>query len=298
MTPQQIKSAFDEGKNITELLRQFEGSAVNTDEIIEIAYDLQSGSYIAGIADPAYRRHKERYGAAMAELITRGGHPGSLLEAGVGEATTLSYVIESLPRPIEHIHGIDVSWSRIHCAREWLRSREIAGVTLAVASLFRLPYADDSFDVVYTSHAIEPNGGRETEILKELHRVASRYLVLLEPGYELAGPEAKSRMERLGYCKGLAETAEALGFRVLEHRAFSETLVPLNPTALTIIEKSSDAPTARPRYQCPKFGGELLHRSGAYFSRESMHAYPVIDGIPCFRTRDGIVASKFSELLD
>jgi ubiquinone/menaquinone biosynthesis C-methylase UbiE len=32
---------------------------------------------------------------------------------------------------------------------------------LVVADLFHIPFADNSVDVVYTSHSLEPNGGRE-----------------------------------------------------------------------------------------------------------------------------------------
>ena len=72
-----------------------------------------------------------------------------------------------------------------------------------VGNMFHIPFADNSIDIVYTSHSMEPNGGREKEAMAELYRVAGKYLVLLEPSYELATDDGKQRMDRLGYVKGM-----------------------------------------------------------------------------------------------
>ena len=42
----ELKKAYDEGKNISKLLRDKFNFKENSSDIIEIAYDLQSGSYI------------------------------------------------------------------------------------------------------------------------------------------------------------------------------------------------------------------------------------------------------------
>ena len=54
---------------------------------------------------------------------------------------------------------------------------------------------DKSVDVVYTAHSLEPNGGRELEAVKELLRITSKRLILIEPSYELADKECKIRMK-------------------------------------------------------------------------------------------------------
>ena len=41
----------------------------------------------------------------------------------------------------------------------------------------------NSVDIIYTNHSLEPNGGREEVILKELLRVTNKYLILFEPIY-------------------------------------------------------------------------------------------------------------------
>jgi len=293
MHPSQIKAAFDQGKNITQLLREQTGAAGNTERIIETAYDMQAGVYVNDMNDPAIFAHKVRYGRAIADQLSRLTDCTSLLEPGTGEGTTLSFVLDAFDKPGMAVHGMDISWSRLATCRKWLADRGHPSVQLAIASLFHLPYADASFDVVYTSHTIEPNGGNEQSILRELYRVASRHLVLLEPAYELSPPELQQRMDSLGYCKGLVAHAEALGMRVATHELLGHDDNPKNPTAITVIEKTPDAPPATPQLVCPRFGDALEDRGAELFSPGSLHVYPKVMGIPCLRPESGVIASAY-----
>lgn len=265
----------------------------NTEQIIETAYDLQSGNYVKALEKPQNHAHKSEYGAAIAREILALTTPGSIVEAGIGEGTTFSFVLNQLDQAVAHAHGFDISWSRIATCRDWLHSNGVDDVFLSLASLLHIPYLDSSFDVVYTSHTIEPNGGNEEPILKELYRVASRYLVLLEPGYELASAESQARMEEHGYCKDLVGIAERLGMRVVKHELFTVSANPLNPTAMTVIEKDADAESAVPRLGCPRFGDPLTNHADSLYSEVSLRAYPKIKGISCLRSGDGIIASAY-----
>ena len=295
MHPKELAEAYARGENITALLKGLSETDFNTEEMIETAYDLQSGSYIRNLDDPERYQHKLNYGRSIAEEILSLTQPISILEAGVGEGTTFSFVLTSLNNPSLEAHGFDISWSRIASCRHWLQKNGHTQVFLSVASLLNLPYLDNSFDVVYTSHTIEPNGGNEKGILRELYRVTSRYLVLLEPGYELASDEAQRRMEQHGYCRGLVDSAESLGMRVLKHELFPHTANPLNPTAITVIVKDSTAHPAMPQLACPRFGSPLIENSDSLFSAESLRAYPKIKGIPCLRSQDGMIASAYNQ---
>lgn len=297
MHPRDLLAAYEDGQNITELLRGDLQSEVNTEEIIEVAYDLQSGSYIAGLDDDDFRQHKIEYGAAIADQILQlAGEGLSVLEPGIGEGTTLAYVLKAQRNAFRSAHGFDISWSRVAKCREWLATQGFGDTFLSVASIFHTPYADNAFDVVYTSHTIEPNGGSEPAILQELYRIASRYLILLEPGYEFATPEAQERMQRLGYVRELKQHATSLGMDVLRHEPFPVTANPMNPTAITVIEKNADAVNGLPRLACPRYGDELESHADSYFSPESLRAYPKILGLPCLRIEDGVVASKYADI--
>jgi SAM-dependent methyltransferase len=297
--PWELKSAYQQGRNIMQMLRQDSQSCVNDERTIELSYDLQSGSYIRSAESVEGGATLRQYSRHLADVLSGLGPIDSLLEAGVGEATTLWNVIDQLAKTPTHVHGFDLCWSRVASGARWLAKQATRyDIRLATASLLELPYQDNSFDVVYTAHAIEPNRGREEAILKELHRVASRYLVLLEPAYELASAEARARMDAHGYCTGLAETARALGFKVERHEIFSGTYAhtPLNPTGLLLISKDPAAPAVAPSYACPSYRTPMRRMADCFYSEQSMQAYPIIAGIPCLRSGAGIVASKLGEL--
>jgi ubiquinone/menaquinone biosynthesis C-methylase UbiE len=300
ITPRQLKSLYDQGQNISAILRKEQETQQNTEEIIEVSYDLQAGSYIAGMKNEAKRKYIQEYASEIVSTILSLCNPTSILEAGVGEATTLSEVIKRLPDQATRSYGFDLCWSRVAYGKNWLLGNSLSNFTLCTGSLFHIPFGDNSIDVVYTSHSIEPNGGFEEPILRELYRVAKQYLVLLEPGYELASNEAKQRMDTHGYCKNLVGVAQQLGWNVIEHKLFPYTANPLNPTALTIIQKQPEEVDTEVAnvFACPKFKVTLTKIGEMYFSPEALCVYPVLADIPCLRLENAIIASHFPEIMN
>jgi ubiquinone/menaquinone biosynthesis C-methylase UbiE len=291
----QIKDMYDRGENITLAMREAENTKLNSEKIIEVSYDIQTGSYMKLQKQDKYKQHLDNFSGEIARVIKGLCEPKSIMEAGVGEATTLSRVIQSLKIKGLESYGFDISWSRMGCARRWLNDEKVTGVHLSAASLLTMPYADNSIDVVYTAHTIEPNSGKEEVILKDLYRITRKYLILLEPGYELASDEARARMDKFGSCRDLVGHAKRLGYKVIEHKLFPFTANPLNPTALTIIEKNTDAPHPGHVVACPIYKTKLEEIGGMLYSPEAFMVYPVIGGIPCLRVENGILASFYPE---
>lgn len=113
MHPRELAARFSRGENITSLLKAEAGTDRNSEEIIETAYDLQAGSYIEALSDPDTLRHKQAYAARLAHELASLGPLGSLLECGVGEATTLGLVLDAIAQAPQHVHGFDLSWPRV-----------------------------------------------------------------------------------------------------------------------------------------------------------------------------------------
>ncbi len=290
-----MRKAFARGENAMAWARANED--FSSGEVIDaalIAYDLQAGSYVAlARKDPAYRR---KWCAQLAELIKPWIEPGDrLLEVGAGEATTLSGVVGALQQPTIRPMGFDLSWSRLHVGREWLKENNVNG-TLFVADLFNIPLANDSIDVVYTSHSLEPNGGREREAIAECLRVAGKAVVLVEPLYELAPDAAKERMTKHGYVRNLRQAAVDLGAEVKSYGLLDLYANPLNPSGVLVLTKA--APQSRRvsepdgYWQCPVTSAALLDRSDLYYAPDVGLAYPVMRGIPLLRPEHVIVAAQ------
>jgi ubiquinone/menaquinone biosynthesis C-methylase UbiE/uncharacterized protein YbaR (Trm112 family) len=284
-----IKEIYANGENIISYLKSINNNQQNTIEDILISYDFQSGSYIKGFSNnPEF---KDKYCASLATIIENLCNFDSIIEVGIGEATTLNNLIRKLTKTPSNVLGFDISWSRLKFAKEFLADFEQKNITLFTANLFEIPLLDNSIDIVYTSHSIEPNGGKEEEAIKELYRITSKYLILLEPSYEFADEKSRLRMKEHGYVTNLYSTAKKLGYKIIEHCLFDYSSNPLNPTGIMIIEKSSSISNDS-NLKCPISLTELIkYNDSLLYSKNSFLAYPVIDEIPCLLKENSILAT-------
>ena len=299
-----MRLAYNQGLNMMEearsILSELYGSNENHILSTMISYDAQAGSYVEFVKKN--QDHNLVWGKQIANLIDPFlPDKGTILEVGVGEATTLNSVLSALQRPVE-AYGFDISWSRIHVAKQYLNqySKE---ATLFIGDLLHMPLADNSIDVVYSSHSLEPNGGKEEFALQECLRVAKHAVVLIEPIYELAHPEAQARMRHHGYVRNLKATAESLGATVVEYKLLEHIANSLNPSGVIILEKthskttkfsleeSNEANSAF--WVCPLTHTELSELDGAFFSEEMGIAYPILATRPMLSPQHHIIASKY-----
>lgn len=220
-----LRELLEKDVNITEYLKIKQGSNFNTSKIIEIAYDLQSGSYIEFSENN--KLYMESYAEWAAHIIEQyaGRDNKTILDAGTGEITTFSYVLAALNnKNIKMIpYCFDISWSRLYAGKQWMQKKfpKPYAAHVFCSNLLSIPLPSDSIDVVTTFHALEPNGGKEKEILKELLRISKKYLILFEPSYENNSVEGKKRMERLGYIKGLPELINASEAKLIKILPFN-----------------------------------------------------------------------------
>lgn len=201
---------------------------------IEQSYDLQAGTYIAALANQTYADQKAEIGKKLASVIER-YEPVNLLDAGTGEATTLVPLLLAMKVKPRRVLGFDISLPRLDIARKHMRDNGLTGMFIQ-SPLDAIPLGSESFDVVTTYHAIEPNGGREMEILRELLRVTRKALVMVEPSYELAHESARARMDMFGYVRGLPAAILELGYEP-KCELWGLDANPENPAALIVVEK-------------------------------------------------------------
>lgn len=304
----ELRKVYEAEQNVLRFCKDKLGAgATNEQAAIMHAYELQAGSYVKLMKEDAdYKAKKELYGKAVADVIASFA-PHSILEAGVGEATTLAEVAKNLPSDQgKLIYGFDLAWSRVLIAQRYFNQvvGERASTTTTkffAGELEHIALPDNSFDVVFTSHAIEPNHGREKEILTELYRVTSGHLVLFEPAYELAGAAARERMDYHGYCRGLKDIALANGWKVKRCELFDGREDSANPTMVLIIEKGQSGAAKAKQigkdipFVSPIGGGLLTLHQGHYFNAEEGLVFPVLAGLPYLSRSAGLLASHFSE---
>ena len=281
--------------NITEHFRATRGESHNTQEAIELAYDLQAGEYVAKYSKEMAATLTSQMADILNPLMSEGG---ALLDVGCGELTTLSPLSKRLGSTVSKLYAFDLSWSRIKTGVRFaengnMRADYLEKLSVFCADMGAIPLPTGSIDVVTTTHALEPNGGRELELLREILRVTKSYAVLFEPSFDHATDEGKARMVRHGYVKGIDTIARSLGATIISVTPFAVSANPLNPTAAYVIKPNS-GPTHRPGFTEPGTNDPLIEFDGFFFSSRSGLSYPTIRGVPILRSGAAILTSALS----
>lgn len=298
-TVKELSKLYLDGINITKTMREERNIDFNTSGIIETAYDIQAGEYQKKWNQKELQDFYNIFTKEIADIILSICKPKSIMEAGIGEATTFVKVLKHLNIDNLEAFGFDISWSRTFFAKKLIEKENLKNINICTGNLFNIPFMDNSIDLVYTFHSIEPNGGFEKEIIKELFRVSKNYLVLFEPDYDETTEDNRKRMESLGYIKGLKKVIQELNYDMVFNGKFKNSLNEKNPTAVFIIKKNEmqDDLSSHKKdfFACPIDKSKLIkdEKENLYFSTESLVVYPIIKGIPCLRKENAILASKY-----
>lgn len=308
-----LKELYDKKVNIMEYLRNNQNIDFNDKDIIKCSYDMQAGSYIRGYTNiphtPVLVRRKinnyaleeidnieyhEQWYEAAAQIFDSLDYK-SMLDAGTGEATTLHGIMKNSKKIPQQIYGVDISLSRILYASNFY-SKEFSNhkSNFVTGNLFELPFTDSSIDMVFTCHSIEPNTNKEKEILQELYRVTKKYLLMIEPSYNLGSDATKENIIKNKYIKNLHNTAVALGYNVVRYELLDISL-DKNMSEIIIIEKNIEIKESQSVYACPICKNPLKYHNNQYYCQNCLLVYPVINNIPVLNREYGILCSKFLE---
>jgi len=278
----EAKLVHQKGDNVTQFLRTKLGSEVNTSEIIEIAYDLQAGSYI-NIVNSNLDKAR-RYAAQLSEILSKHLETGdSLMDVGTGEITSLTLILNE----------IDIELTDILAFDNKNRKKKFP-LKVFVGDIKEIPLHEKCIDVVTSCHALEPNGENLENLLHELFRVTKKKLVLFEPAYELNSDKGKERMDKLGYIKGIEDKVSKLGGNILDVIPIKNIDNPLNPTACYIIEPPSHNLEELELVKlCVPGTNFILETDGQYmFSKDTGLVFPILNKIPVLKTKSAILATS------
>ena len=132
----------------------------------------------AGLYDCFMRKDRAVY-EKMYELIRPVVKDKTVLEVATGTGLIAKHIVKAAA----HIEATDASVEMIAEAK---RDNQSAKLHFSVQDMFRLPYADKSFDVVLVSNALHIVPQPE-KALAEIHRVLKDDGVLIAPTFTHAG---------------------------------------------------------------------------------------------------------------
>jgi len=142
-------------------------------EVADRIAGRQGRNVIAGDDEPYYRYKRERFLSLLHSVDFSGK---KVLELGPGPGGNLSEVLKQAPA---ELYGADISQRMIDLASRHLSDPR---VRLTKIDGQRLPFADRSFDIVFTATVLQHNTDEAmlSQILGELCRVAREQVVLFE----------------------------------------------------------------------------------------------------------------------
>lgn len=292
----EAKEVYRRGQNVTKYLRDKFNLTENTSEIIELAYELQTGSYIKIVEENIERaiQYAKEVGNIFSQYVNEGD---SLIDVGAGELTRLTLMLNSANIDLSNVYAFDISWSRLKKGKEFFtenkRNKNLEVKTF-VADIKAIPLPTSCVDIVTSHHALEPNGQHLPQLLKELFRVAKRKLILFEPSYELNSIEGQQRMDSLGYIKGLEEEVLKLGGTVETIVPIKNATNPLCPTTCYVILPSPDRKDVIHKTSSLSVPGTdlLLHKSENFLmSKDTGLVFPILEDIPILKMQSGILAT-------
>jgi ubiquinone/menaquinone biosynthesis C-methylase UbiE len=126
-------------------------------------------TYTPGYSDVAVRYMMRRHAARDAAFVLPHLKPGvSLLDCGCGPGTITVGLAEAVAPG--SVVGMDLEPSQVAVAEKTAKDRGLKNLRFEVGSVYKLPFPDDSFDVVF-SHALFEHLAEPQAALHEIHRV-------------------------------------------------------------------------------------------------------------------------------
>ena len=276
---------------------------ISTLKQIQLAYELQAGTYESYFNNETIEMKNEMINNAnvlkkyIIEILKK-KNICNIFEGGIGEANMVRYLLNVLndsEKSRIYIHGCDLSISRLNISKKYVNNNNN---NLCCCDLMNLPYKDNTFDIVYTNSAIEPNKDKEEKILSELYRVANNFLILFEPSYEEANDRCKQKFEKHGYIKNLKKFIIKKKLNMIEIGLTSST--DYYCQCKYVIKKNElDHPNNEIIYVCPLFKEKLEkfeYDNKLFYKVNSINLlYFIIDDIPILLIENSLPFKKIDK---
>ena len=260
---------------------------ISKEKIIEIAYNFQSGSYIKLYEEQklSYKKlHKELAQKMLDFFHEFDVKPKSLLDAGCGEMTTLTSVINRFNFDL-NVFAFDTSIPRVLLGRDFFKKNISVDSKLYsfVSSMSEIPLPSNSIDIVMTHHSIEPNNRYEKKIINELLRVTKKVLILFEPSFVLGNSDIQKRMLKHNYAKNIDKHIKNIAGYV-RTESINNSLNKLNPTYFhAVIKKNVKKQSGKIEFTSPGTDFKLNKKFSLFNSKEFNLIFPIYKDLPILK---------------
>jgi len=304
-----LKDLYNKNINLMNYLRNIHNVEENEADFILKSYDLQAGSYVEAfnsnetitnsyidnVKQPTTLKNIiDCMTTELARNINELGEFSSILDAGIGEATFLVPLADRLNNKNIDFYGFDISASRINVANKFSEDNNLH-INTFVGDMNYIPLPDKSIDIVYTAHAIEPNTNNEKNIIKELFRITNKYLICIEPSYNLGNQETKKNIDKHKYIKNLKREAENLDGEIIKYELFPCGTYNNQSEIIIIKKEAQKSITDDTNYVCPVCREELKLHKNNFYCKNCLCVYPILDNIPILLPGSRIIYSKYIE---
>jgi len=274
--------AFKKGDNIVNTLRKI---GVNKSDCIELAYEIQAGSYTLEFNDDELARNKALH--TIINRFTVIKDVKSIGVFGIGEAKNwIGY-----KGNINNLFGVELSFSRLRWAYKNLEKvPDINSFHLIKGDASEKIFNKNSFDISITLHSIEPNGNEQgTSILHNVIESSSKYVILFEPDYSTAHKEMKERMEKNDYVRNIADQLSKINsINIIDKFVMDIQQNPDNLTTCWIIEKTNKVDSVINKMVCPFTNGSMKEYNDMIYSPKAGVGYPIINGYYFLNKNDAV----------
>jgi len=184
--------------------------------------------------------------------------------------------------------AIDISLKRLVLGKRFTAKNKRIINLIARANASRLPFPDNSFDMVYTANCLEQVPTLFVKSLKELVRVSSNLIVIIEPSYQFGSKASKDNIIRKGYTKINDDHFKKLGLRPI-YRNILNLSYYISGTEITILKKkNTNKKNKNNDFVCPISYEKLYKEGSVYSNKKGNIKYRIKNSIPMLCEDDKI----------
>jgi SAM-dependent methyltransferase len=277
-----IQGKYKKKQNIQLFLKN---KTFSNSEIIKLAYDIQSGSYIKFFKKLNKKKKANVYFPLIKAINDNFKNVKTILDFGCGELTTSSYIFKNLNYKIKKYYANDISFNRLLVGsnelKKKLTKKNYNKFKIFCNSDNNLPFKDNSIDLVLTVHALEPNNQYKYKILNELLRVSKLGVILMEPHYEMSNVKQKKRMIRFDYIRGIERILKSkkIKYHIIKKKFHLNNL---NKSSIFVLKNNLTKKKQRDNFVDPIKKNDLIKKGNFLYSKKTFRAFPIINDIVIF----------------